>query len=61
MESRTAFGIMGKGMVDMRILGAVEVSREGDVANWIVRGKRVRGMGGVIELAEKAKKVVVVM
>lgn len=45
----------------MTILGALEVSSQGDLANWIVPGKRVPGMGGAIELAQKAKKVVVVM
>ncbi|WP_322000445.1 3-oxoacid CoA-transferase subunit B [Bacillus pumilus] len=61
MDTTTAFGIIRKGMLDMTILGALEVSSQGDLANWIVPGKRVPGMGGAIELAQKAKKVVVVM
>ena len=56
MDSTTAFGIIRKGMLDMTILGALEVSSQGDLANWIVPGKRVPGMGGAIELAQKRKK-----
>ncbi|BBP87616.1 hypothetical protein BsIDN1_12340 [Bacillus safensis] len=56
MDSTTAFGIIRKGMLDMTILGALEVSSHGDLANWIVPGKRVPGMGGAIELAQKSEK-----
>lgn len=49
------------GKVDITILGALEVSSQGDLANWIVPGKKVPGMGGAIELAQKAKRVVVLM
>lgn len=60
-DSATAFAIIRRGLVDMTILGALEVSEQGDLANWIVPGKRVPGMGGAIELAEKSNKVIVLM
>lgn len=60
-DSTLAFGMIRKGKIDITILGALEVSRKGDLANWIVPGRKVPGMGGAMELAQKAKKVVVVM
>lgn len=60
-DSATAFAIVRRGLLDMTIMGALEVSGKGDLANWIVPGKRVPGMGGALELAQKAKKVVILM
>jgi acetate CoA/acetoacetate CoA-transferase beta subunit len=58
-DSATAFAIIRRGLLDMTVLGVLEVSQHGDIANWIVPGKRVPGMGGAMELAQKAKKVMV--
>ncbi|WP_428908420.1 3-oxoacid CoA-transferase subunit B [Niallia sp. Krafla_26] len=60
-DSTTAFGMIRRGIIDITILGALQVSEKGDLANWIVPGKKIPGMGGAMELAQKAKKVVVVM
>jgi acetate CoA/acetoacetate CoA-transferase beta subunit len=60
-DSATAFAIVRRGLLDMTIMGALEVSEKGDLANWIVPGKRVPGMGGALELAQKAKKVIILM
>ncbi|GLB61173.1 3-oxoacid CoA-transferase subunit B [Cytobacillus sp. NCCP-133] len=60
-DSTVAFGMIRKGRVDMTILGSLQVSEKGDLANWIVPGKKVPGMGGAMELAQKAKKVIVLM
>lgn len=60
-DSTLAFGMIRKGLIDLTILGALEVSEKGDLANWIVPGKRVPGMGGAIDLAQKSKKVIVLM
>lgn len=60
-DSTLAFGMIRRGLIDLTILGALEVSEKGDLANWIVPGTRVPGMGGAIDLAQKAKRVVVLM
>jgi acetate CoA/acetoacetate CoA-transferase beta subunit len=60
-DSSIAFAMIRRGCIDITILGALEVSERGDLANWIVPGKRVAGIGGAMELAQKAKKVIVLM
>jgi len=60
-DSTMAFAIIRRGLIDLTILGALEVSARGDLANWIVPGKKVPGMGGAIDLAQKSKRVIVLM
>ena len=60
-DSTLAFGMIRRGLIDLTILGALEVSENGDLANWIVPGKKVPGMGGAIDLAQKSRRVIVVM
>lgn len=60
-DSSTAFGMIRRGKVDITILGSLQVSQTGDLANWIVPGKKIPGFGGALELAQKANKVIVVM
>lgn len=60
-DSAVSFAMIRRGRVDITILGSLQVSERGDLANWIVPGKKVPGMGGGMELAQKSKKVIVLM